>query len=61
MTGYLQGCCLPELVDAPHEVGPPKTWREYVREGLLHLSELHGVFGAYSNWWVGCKIGKRGQ
>jgi hypothetical protein len=34
---------------------PPKTWIEKVREDLLHLSELHGVFGTYINWWVRCK------
>jgi hypothetical protein len=34
---------------------PPKTWIEYVREDLVHLSELHGVFGTYMNWWLQCK------
>ncbi len=34
---------------------PPKTWIEYVREDLVHLSELHGVFGTYMNWWSQCK------
>jgi hypothetical protein len=33
----------------------PKTWIEYVREDLVHLSELHGVFGTYMNWWLQCK------
>jgi hypothetical protein len=40
MTGYRSGTCLEGLVDAP----PPKTWIEYVREDLVHLLELHGVF-----------------
>jgi hypothetical protein len=34
---------------------PPKTWIEYVREDLVQLSELHGVFGTYMNWWLECK------
>jgi hypothetical protein len=25
----------------------PKTWIEYVWEDLVHLSDLHGVFGVY--------------
>jgi hypothetical protein len=29
---------------------PPKTWIEYVRENLVHLSELHGVSGTYVKW-----------
>jgi hypothetical protein len=37
---------------------PPKTWRKNVREDLLHLSELYGVFGTYINWWVRCKGSK---
>ncbi len=34
---------------------PPKTWIEYVREDLVQLSELHGVFGTYMDWWLQCK------
>jgi hypothetical protein len=34
---------------------PPKIWIENVREDLLHLSGLHGVFGTYINWWVRCQ------
>jgi hypothetical protein len=34
---------------------PPKTWIEYGREDLVHLSEVHGVFRTYMNWWLQCK------
>ena len=34
---------------------PPKTWIEYTRDDLLHLSELHGVAGTFMNWWLRCK------
>jgi hypothetical protein len=30
----------------------------YGREGLLYLSDLHGVFGTYINWWLLCRDGK---
>jgi hypothetical protein len=33
---------------------PPKTWIEYVREDLVQLSELHGLFGRYMKWWLEC-------
>ncbi len=31
---------------------PAKTWIEYVREDLVHLSELHGVFGDRKSWTI---------
>jgi hypothetical protein len=34
---------------------PPITWIGSVREDLVHLSELHGVFGTYMNCWLQCK------
>jgi hypothetical protein len=43
------------MVDASGGVVHPKTWIEYAREDLLHLSELHEVFGTYVNWWLWCK------
>jgi hypothetical protein len=29
-----------------------------VWEDILHLSELHGVFGTHVNWWLRCKDSK---
>ncbi len=32
------------------------VWVEYAHEDLRYLSELHGVFGTYINWWLSCKV-----
>jgi hypothetical protein len=33
----------------------PKTWIEYTPNNLVRISELHGIFGTYMNWWLVCK------
>ena len=34
---------------------PPKTWLEYVKDDLRHLSELRGINGMFCDWWRECK------
>jgi hypothetical protein len=34
---------------------PTKTWLEYVKDDLKHLSEMHSTQGMYINWWRLCK------
>jgi hypothetical protein len=34
---------------------PPKTWLEYVRDDLSHLSKLHETLGTYLDWLRLCR------
>jgi hypothetical protein len=34
---------------------PTKTWLEYVKDDLQHLSEMHSTQGMFINWWRLCK------
>jgi hypothetical protein len=34
---------------------PTKTWLDYVKDDLQHLSEMHSTQGMFINWWRLCK------
>jgi hypothetical protein len=44
-----------QLSKPRHTGRPPKTWLEYVRDDLSHLSKLHGEIGPYLGWWWLCR------
>lgn len=55
MQDYWLGSYLGHLQGRSLEAIHPKTWKEYVREDSIHVSEIGGLRCTFIDWWSSCK------